>query len=457
MFTRRPRAPLPHQPGIEHPEPREAQTAATLRGHIHDIQETTLRRCGHAMRGLHNKSHALLEGELQVLPGLPVPLAQGMFARPGRYPVIMRLSSNRGDVLDDDISVPRGMALKVVGVEGRRLPGSEADRTQDWVMVNQPAFTEADLRVFARNLAVVDATTETGLAWKKALGALLRPVVAAARTAGLQAATLTTMGGHPLTHPLGETYYTQVPFRHGDYVAKLSLAPVSPALARLRNQPVDLRGRPNGLREEVIRFFQAHGAEWELRVQLRTDARTMPIEDASAEWPESESPYVPVARIRVAPQPAWSEARARQVDDGLAFSPWHGLLAHQPLGSVNRARLLSYQEGAAFRARHNRCPVAEPRARVALSGQPPQTYGTAPGREGRRPGTPDAPPSAGAAPPRGLAPASANGQGSTAATLVLSGLVLGAVVLGLGRRRAGAPGPARHRQRAARAVPVVAG
>ena len=134
---------------------------------------------------------------------------------------------------------------------------------------------------------------------------MLRPVVAATKTVGGRAATLTTMGGHPLTHPLGETFYTQVPLRHGDHVAKLSLAPVSPALAALKGAPHDPRGRPNGLRAAVIDFFREKGAEWELRVQLRTNPKTMPIEDASAEWPEEESPYLAVARVAVPPQPAW--------------------------------------------------------------------------------------------------------------------------------------------------------
>jgi ribosomal protein L17 len=381
---------LPFEEAIEQPEPDEAAKAAELRRLMQDIRETTLRDYGHATRSLHAKSHALFGGEIEVLDGLPPELAQGLFARPGRYPAILRLSTNRGDILDDDISVPRGMALKVIGAEGERLPGSEGEATQDFVMVNQPAFTERDLRVFVRNITVVDATTETGLAWKKVAAALLRPFVAALRAVGAKPWTLTTMGGHPLTHPLGETFYTQVPFRYGDHVAKLSLAPVSPALLALRDRPVALRGKPNGLREAVIETCHEHAAEWELRVQLRTNPRSMPIEDASAEWPEAESPYRPVARVRVPPQPAWSEARAAQVDDGLAFSPWHGLAAHRPFGSVNRARREAYVEGARFRAQHNRCPIAEPRSRLALSGQPAQVFGRAPSREGRRPRTPDA-------------------------------------------------------------------
>lgn len=429
MSRRQLSPPLPYDPSIEHREPREDETAAKLRGHIRSIQTKTLRHNGHASRGLHNKSHALLEGTLHVLPGLPEPLAQGMFAKPGRYPVVMRLSTNRGDVIDDDISVPRGMAIKVIGVDGPRLPGSERDRTQDFVMVNQPAFTEADLRVFLRNLAFVDATTQLGQWWKKALGALLRPPVAAVKAMGGTAATLTTMGGHPLTHPLGESFYTQVPFRHGRYVAKLSLAPVSPALKALHDKRVDL-SRPNGLREAVVDFFRTHGSEWELRVQLRTNSRTMPIEDASAEWPENESPYRPVARIAVPPQPAWSEARARQVDDSLAFSPWHGLEAHRPLGSVNRARLHSYQEGAQFRAEHNGCPIHEPRSRVALARTAAEAYSRAPGREGRRPGTPDAPRHE----ERELV--HPGGSNRTVGLVVLAGVLLGAVSLGLDAQRA---------------------
>jgi len=126
----------------------------------------------------------------------------------------------------------------------------------------------------------------------------------------------------------------------------------------------------------------------------------MPIEDASVVWPEAESPYRTVARLTVPPQPAWSEARAWQVEDGLAFNPWNRLAAHRPLGSLNRIRREAYPEGARFRERHNGCPIREPRSRVALSDVRAQIYGSSPGREGRRPGTPDAPPGTWSAPMR---------------------------------------------------------
>jgi len=44
----------------------------------------------------------------------------------------------------------------------------------------------------------------------------------------------------------------------------------------------------------------------------------------------------------------------------LFFNVWHGLAAHQPLGSVNRARRVAYAASAEFRATHNNRPLAEP-------------------------------------------------------------------------------------------------
>ena len=419
-------APDTYDASLETRAPDEAETSAALNASMRRIQETTFADYGHALRSVHAKSHALIQGELRVLDGLPRELAQGMFARPATYPVVLRLSTNPGDVLDDSVSSPRGMAIKVIGVEGERLPGSEGDRTQDFVMANAPAFAAPDPKAFAANLSLLAATTDTGQAWKKAFSAALRGAESAVEALGGKSPTLTSLGGQPITHPLGETFYTQTPFRHGDHVAKLSLAPVSSGLRALVGRPVDVRGRPNGLREEVVAFLRDNEAEWELRVQLRTNPETMPVEDASVPWPEEESPYIAVARITAPRQPAWNEARARQVDDGLAFSPWHGLAAHRPLGGVNRARKKAYEGAAGFRAEKNRCLIAEPSPDLRLDRGAAMTYGTAPGREGRRPNTPDARPGTIGQPQNEtMRHAVAGATGGLAAGVLLSGIIAG--------------------------------
>jgi hypothetical protein len=97
----------------------------------------------------------------------------------------------------------------------------------------------------------------------------------------------------------------------------------------------------------VVDFFKTKGGVWEVRAQLCTDLELMPIENAAVVWPEETSPYQPIDRITVKPQLAWSEARSSAVDDGMLFSPWHGLAAHRPLGGIMRVRKAVYEAGTA--------------------------------------------------------------------------------------------------------------
>ncbi len=358
--------PLPFDPSFEQIPDDEAQTSRELLEAMRQIIETTYADYGHAVRSVHAKSHGLLRGELRVLDGLPPELAQGAFARPGVLPVALRFSTNPGDILDDKVSTPRGLAIKIVGVEGERLPGSEGQLTQDFVMQNAPAFVAATPKEFLKTLKLLAKTTDKAPGLKKALSAVLRGTEKAVEALGGESPTLKSLGGHPQTHLLGETYYSVVPFLYGRHFAKLSVVPVSPELTALTDAPVDLDDKPDGLRESMNAFFAGNKAIWEVRVQLATDIEKMPIEDASVRWPEEESPYVTVAHLQVDAQPAWNAERARQVDDGMAFSPWHGLAAHRPLGGIMRVRKPSYEMSSEFRASHNGCPLHEPRAQGDL-------------------------------------------------------------------------------------------
>ncbi|GJE25430.1 catalase family protein [Methylobacterium organophilum] len=358
--------PIPFDPAIEEPKPDEAETHARMRETFAKIQGITFKDYGHAVRGVHAKSHGLLIGRLDVLGGLPPELAQGAFATPGAHDVVLRFSTNPGDILDDSVSTPRGLAIKIMGVSGPRLPDAEGT-TQDFVMANAPAFTAPDAASFLRNLKLLAATTDTPQIFKKAFSALMRGIETVLESVGTQSPTVIALGGHPETHILGETFYSQAPLRWGDYVAKVAVAPVSPNLTALTDAPLDVNGKPNGLRDAVTAFFAGNEGVWELRAQLRT-AATMPVEDASKPWSETESPYLAVARITVPRQEAWSEARSKAMDDGLAFNPWHGLTAHKPLGSIMRARRSIYPASSGFRAEHNGCPIHQPRAASEIAG-----------------------------------------------------------------------------------------
>ena len=352
--------PIRFDESLEKPEADEAQTIAEMNEALLSISKKTFEDGGHAIRSVHAKSHAILQGRLIVDDGLPTTLAQGLFARPGEYPVVMRLSTTPGDILDDKVSTPRALAIKVLGVDGPRVEGSEGATTQDFVMVNGPAFGSSTAKAFLRNLQLLAKTTDHAPGLKQALSTVLQAAEKAIEAVGGKSSTLISLGGHPETNPLGETYFTQVPLRYGDHVVKLSVAPVSPALTALTDAKVDLEDRPNGLRDSAVSFFGGQGGEWEVRVQLMRDPESMPIEDAAVVWPEDESPYQRVGRIVVDPQNAWSAERSKAVDDGLAFSPWHALAAHRPLGSVMRARKATYEASKRFRAERNGTTASEP-------------------------------------------------------------------------------------------------
>jgi len=355
-----PAAAIRFDPSMEHIAPNEGETQTALIDTLRSISETTFQHSGHATRSVHAKSHGVLRGKVTVLPGLPPQLAQGLFAKPGEYQAVMRLSTLPGDMLDDSVSTPRGLAVKVIGVEGARLPGSENDKTQDFVMVNGPAFAAPTAEAFLGNLKIVARTTDRAEGLKKLVSAVARATEAILEAFGTKSPVILTLGGQPLTHILGETFYSQAAILYGDYIAKVAVVPVSPHLTALTGQKLDMSGKPNALRQAVEEFFDLNDAEWEIRVQLCTNLETMPIEDASVIWPEDQSPYVTVARITAPQQNAWSPEAVTAIDEAMAFSPWHGLAAHRPLGSVMRARKDTYASSANFRATHNGCPIHEP-------------------------------------------------------------------------------------------------
>jgi hypothetical protein len=352
--------PVRFDPSVETIAPDEQETLKTLEGSFQEILETTSQDYGHAVRSVHAKAHGIARGTFTVADDLPAELAQGIFARPGTHEAVIRISTNAGDILDDSVSLPRGLALKVLDVEGARLPGSEGDTTQDFIMVNGPAFSAPDAKAFAKNLKLLAKTTDRFEGVKKAMSATFRVVESALEAVGGQSATLQTLGGAKPVHPLGETYYSQTPFRYGDYIAKVALFPVSPSITRLTGDTVDITSRPDALREVVRDELIEHGGTWEFRVQLNTDLETMPIEDASVVWDEAESPFVTVATLEIPPQLSWEHGVTDRTDDALSYSIWHGITAHQPLGGVNRARNETYKQSADFRGNFNGCPMHEP-------------------------------------------------------------------------------------------------
>lgn len=352
---------LRYDDSVEVKQPKEEETNEEISAVMQRIGTTMLDRFRHALRPVHAKSHGLLKAEMEVYVGLAEPLRQGLFAQAATYPVIIRFSTNPGDILPDSISTPRGMALKVVGIAGQEmLPGHAGETTQDFVLVNGKTFANKDAKEFLMQEKVIELNAADPVGFKQVVSDTARGVNAALGAVGHPSAKLEGLG-YPKTHILSETFGTQAAVRYGDYIAKIIIAPLSENLQALEDEHIHTRGHYSALREAVQEFFKSETAVWEVRVQLCTDLEKMPVENAAVEWPEDLSPYLPVAKITALPQETYSPARRVYVDDGLSFNPWHALAAHRPLGNIMRARKTAYEAARVQRAGANARAIIEPR------------------------------------------------------------------------------------------------
>lgn len=352
--------PVRYRPDVEQVQADEQDTVGQLNSAFDIILERTAEDSGHAVRSVHAKSHGVLDGELTIDAGLPPELAQGLFATPRTHRVLIRLSTNAGDILPDAISLPRGLAMKVLDVPGKRLPGAEGT-AQDFIMINGKVFTATTAEKFLGNLKMLAKTTDRLEGTKKVVSAALRGARHVFEAVGMEApAAVNVLGGAPNVEPLGETYYSVTPFRYGDFIAKFSLKPVAPAMTALTGKIIEIEGREDAIRDEVQKEMRGIDAEWEFRVQLCRDIAKQPVEDPTVEWDEAEAPFIRVGTVRVAAQDSWEPARVARIDEQTRFSIWTGIAAHRPLGNVNRARRDTYRHSADFRARVNGCPYHEP-------------------------------------------------------------------------------------------------
>lgn len=299
-----------YAPSVETIGNDEAETFAKIADTFAAMGRKVAEQEGRAVRVSHAKATGLLSGELVIDAGLPQELAQGIAAAPERYEALIRFAQGPGELLDDRISTHRGMAVKMLGVEGAKIPESSEPSSQDFVFeAESNAFINSNAKTFLAALrAGVANAPAMSEGVKNAASKLARAAEATMEAVGLKSKTLGFFG-HPPRHPLAETYYSQVPMRWGDHVAKAAFFPTQATIDGLATIDVDTSEDRDAFRDAMIAHFASRGAEFELRVQLAVDPDINPIEDAAREWPEADNPYRRAARLVIAPQPAWSADR----------------------------------------------------------------------------------------------------------------------------------------------------
>lgn len=303
-------------------------------------------RPGKFERGGNTKTHGIVRATITVREDLPMHLRQGIFAEQRSYPAYIRFAGPGPDVPSDIRDVGfTSMSLKIMDVPGEKLMDEEK-HTQDFPAICTPTFVTPDTRANAR--LQYWSTRDMPLYY------FLDP-----RDSHLLDFVMQSLWNETQYNPLGQRHWSCTPYLLGEGQAMIySFAPRTEVYRKIPGVPFG-RIPFNYLRDNMVKTLNEKDVEFDFLVQVQTDPFRMPIEDASVRWPESLSPFVPAATIRIPKQrfdsPAQCEFARR-----LSINPWHGLKAHRPLGNQNRARLRMYRTLSMFRQQMNNVAHYEP-------------------------------------------------------------------------------------------------
>jgi hypothetical protein len=301
-----------------------------------------------ARRDAHPKHHGCVRAEFRIEPDVPSDLRHGVFATPRTFPAWIRFSNGAPRAQADRRRDQRGMAIKLLDVPGEKILDDERDaQTQDFVLASCPRFfirSIPDYVSFARAAEKKPAVRVLGfffgwnpLAWKlRELRALV---------SSLQHAS----------SPLGIRYWSQTPYRLGPHVVKYSAEPLGTPPV---HAPSD---SPDFLREAMADHLGRQPAVFEFMIQRQADSPLTPLEDSTVEWPEGTAPFRRVATITI-PVQRFDSPEQLALAEHISYTPWHTLPAHEPLGGVNRTRLVVYRTISKLRHEMNGVPRREPRS-----------------------------------------------------------------------------------------------
>lgn len=323
----------------EYPPAGEAETLLELTERfkekvLHDNPVGLKRRSAHA------KMHGVVKAEFIVEPDLPPELRIGVFREPKAFQAWVRYSNQDGVINPDKKGDIRGMAIKLMGVPGDKLLQQEMhEQTQDFILCSTPNFFTRDAQEFNDLMKGL-----TGGLFAKLLFFITH----------LRVLFITFKAMKKVANPLQIRYWSSVPYLLGSKAVKYSATPQGAATDTIPDNPAD-----DFLRRAMRAQLDKAGANFDFAVQFQTNADKMPIEDSRVEWNEAVSPFRKVATVKIFPQ-QFDDGKQNEFGENLSYSPWHSLPEHRPLGGINRARKVVYENVSQFRHQLNQAPRREP-------------------------------------------------------------------------------------------------
>jgi hypothetical protein len=333
---------------------------------------------GRAVRGAHAKALGVARAEVEILPDVPAAYAQGIYATPGRHGALIRFSSASNHLGPDaQLGPVLGFAIKIFDVPGPKLVDDEpACTTFDLVLKNNPTFVANTARHYLRLQEVGNDSAKYLARGRAGFRELLTDLLTGKGTfeqsdwAWDEVFAFVKAAQRPVSNPLLTPYWSMAAVRHGDYVAKVRVAPVAESAAHAIHPRLDLTSGPDVFGPALADELQARAFDFDLEAQLCTDLEAMPVNEATVEWPEHLSPFVPVGRVHLPRQDITVPANVERAD-ALAFNQWRVTEAHRPLGEIMNVRRI-YAASAKVRRTINGQPQTEPTSVEAVL---PETAG----------------------------------------------------------------------------------
>ncbi len=315
-----------------------------------------------ATRAAHAKAHGCVRGTFEVATDLPPELQHGIFSEPGHvYPAWVRFSNGNFQQRHDFLPDARGLAIKLMEVDGPKLLNDE-QHTQDFLLHDNRGFLVRSVKDVIPYMKLATTPGGKGLTsfFKDERTELDRGITPS--EIARQLLKSAEIGSKVALSPLRLQYWNALPARLGPNLAvKMTAEPCNKNFAplRLRDLPAVLADPKNTYFQVLRAQLKAYEVCFAIKVQKQLDPVTMPIEDSTVTWDETKSPFQEVARLRFRVQNIDSPAQITFCE-GLSFSSWHTLDEHRPLGGLNRLRRAAYRMSSRVRHELNHTEPAEP-------------------------------------------------------------------------------------------------
>lgn len=287
-----------------------------------------------AERAVFRKQHGIAYGNFIIEKDIDPKFKIGIFSKDS-YECAIRFSSDTAPT-STDLHTTIGLGLKLFGVNGPKLIGE--GNTADFIFQNIDRFFAKDAKQMCSftTAGAIDHDYSSYIKKHHKLDHILKD--------------MTKEEGSVLS----ADYWAILPFKLGDdQEVKYRLV----AENTYKGVPFDNK---NYLALDLEQRLLQKEATFRFEIQVRTNKKTMPIDNAQEVWSTEESPYICIAKLKLPQQDIKSIGQAN-FGSNLAFNIWRTLATHEPLGSIAHVRKSVYAASAETRHQANGQQLQEPK------------------------------------------------------------------------------------------------